>query len=111
LKPGGVSMSSDDILLTGSRAVDRSILLHTHLTSSLQLLENNYQQTRVVRLEHLRRHRVMQESYQQHLRLLSGGEMEVMTSEDGGAGGGIDIDDPILRYDFNHSSVASMKAK
>jgi hypothetical protein len=108
-------MSSEDIILTGSRAVDRSILLHSHLTSSLQLLDTNYQQTRVVRLEHLRRHRAMQEAYQQHLRLSqTGGDMEVLTNEAteaGAAGGGIDLDDPILKYNYNHASVASVKAK
>jgi hypothetical protein len=101
-------MSTEDIILTGSRAVDRSILLHSHLISALQSLDTSYYQTRVERLEHLRKYRIAQEIYhQQTSGMNSSSSFDPSHDQDGG----IDIDDPILKYNFNHAAVASAPVK
>jgi hypothetical protein len=111
LKPGGISMSTEDIILTGSRAVDRSILLHSHLLSALQSLDTSYHQTRVERLEHLRKYRIAQEIYHQQTPSGRNSSSFDPTQDQQDGFGGIDIDDPILKYNFNHAAVASAPVK
>lgn len=101
-------MSTEDIILTGSRAVERSILLHSHLLSALQSLDSSYYQTRVERLEHLRKYRIAQEVY---LQQTSGNNSSSLSLSQDVQDGGIDIDDPILKYNFNHAAVASAPVK
>lgn len=116
LKPGGISLSTETILSIGSKAIERSIELHSYLNNSIQLLDQSYHETRLERLEILRKLRILQDQYQKSIN----GELDIKNSDSNNENNnnieeieeaGIDIDDPILQYNYNHATVASKSKK
>lgn len=101
LKPGGAGMSTATVLKAAQLALTRAPVMHTHLEEALADLEQKYTATRKERLEQLRALRALE------AKLAGQGSGAEAVAKEFGAGG-IDIDDPILRYDMNHATAAPL---
>lgn len=98
-------MSKAAVLRAAGLALSRAPLVHSHLEAALADLEDKYRAARVQRLEQLRALKLLE------AKMMSGaGRMNVVQAVDF-EDGGIDIDDPILRYDFNHSAAPLGKSE
>jgi hypothetical protein len=102
LKPGGAGMSKTAVLQAAGLALGRAPLVHSNLETALADLEQKYNAARMQRLEQLRALRLLEAK-------IAGKGAIVQTTDFGD--GGIDIDDPILRYDFNHSAAPLGKSE
>ena len=110
LKPGGAGMSTAAILRAAGLALARAPAIHSHLEEALAVLEQKYSAMRSERLEQLRALRLLEAKF-----LAAAGEgngdMAGSRPVASDGDGGIDVDDPILRYDFNHATAPLGKSE
>lgn len=104
MKPGGTGITVDEVTKISRLALLRSKVVHSQLQNALNSLETQYQQSRALRLEHLRRLKVAQQNYVQDSSLSMSGEAGKDESN-----GGIDINDPILQYNLTHMAIELSK--
>jgi hypothetical protein len=97
---------------TSDLAVSRALELHASLVGALQELEEAQERDRAGRLELLRQFRDAQvrhnSSLVASLSLNDRGEGSVA---DASGDGGLDLNDPILRYDYTHVTVGCTASK
>lgn len=112
IKPGGVGMTTEDIIKASSLAIHRSVIVHEKLQNALNILENNFQAGKQARLDVLKSLRIAKQQYVLSKYLSEKGndndmdvEQEIEISLSGVMSSGIDLNDPILQYNLMHSSV------
>lgn len=110
IMPGGTGLSVSAMMLASDLALDKAKALHASLVQALQVLEAEQENAQAERLEVLRRLREAQGRYNQGLASSSdsGGGISTVVSQ---GDGGLNLNDPILRYDYTHVTTGCTVAK
>jgi len=100
-KPGGISLPAQLIMKAASICSKKVELLHKQFSIALQQLEEQVIAEREVRLEKIRKYRVIQEAMESENAMEDGSNrIEVVNTK-----GGIDRNDPILQWSYLHEPV------
>lgn len=103
MKPGGIGISMSSLMLASDLALSRALTLHSSLVNALQELETAHAQKLARRLDELRLLREAQSQYHSTLATLSSSSSTTNGDREAGmADGGLNLSDPILRYDYTH---------
>lgn len=105
VKPGGIGISASALMLASDVALAQARGLHSVLVGALQQLEARRGEQQATRLHLLRR---LREAQTLHAAATAGpGQLP----QEGSADGGLNLNDPILRYDFTHVTSGCTVAK
>jgi len=107
-KPGGVAVPAKSILSGAKMAAERAETLHAVLIAALQVLEQNVEADRKVRLDALRAARAAEAAaVAANAMLVDGSAMSSGIVVGGVGDGGIDRDDPVLSWAMLHRAAVS----
>lgn len=100
MKPGGIGISLSALMVASDLALTRAVKLHAILVTALQKLETAHAEKLASRLVQLRLLREAQTQYNSSLATSS--SPTAGDREEDLADGGLNLNDPILRYDYTH---------